>query len=73
MVHTVDGVKHATKISTLRGDYRLTDGSTGNRLRQWERTDFKPRPDDIFQERLYAIMWARPKPNSTGEETSIAR
>ncbi|MCX7715620.1 MAG: DUF1156 domain-containing protein, partial [Clostridia bacterium] len=59
MVHTVDGKEYRTKISTLRGDYRKPDGTTGNRLRLWEKHDFKPRPDDIFQERLYCIQWMR--------------
>jgi putative DNA methylase len=27
-------------------------------LRQWERDDVVPRPDDVFQERLYCIRWA---------------
>jgi len=62
LFHVVDGVEYRTKISTLRGDYRHSDGSNRNRLRPWEKTDFKPRPDDIFQERLYAIHWMRPKP-----------
>ncbi len=57
MVYTLDGKTYRTPIKTLRGDYRLPDGSTGNRLRRWEKSDFKPRPDDIFQERLYAIQW----------------
>ena len=35
----------------------MADGSTGNRLRRWDKTDFMPRPDDIFQERLYCIQW----------------
>jgi putative DNA methylase len=61
MVHTVCGVEYRTKISTLRGDYRAEDGSTANKLRLWERSEFKPRPDDIFQERLYAVHWMRPK------------
>jgi putative DNA methylase len=60
MVHTVEGREYRTKISTLRGDYRKPDGTTGNRLRLWEKHDFKPRPDDIFQERLYCIQWMRP-------------
>lgn len=62
LCHSVEGVEYRTKISTLRGDYRQPDGSTGNRLRLWEKSDFKPRPDDVFQERLYAIHWMRPKP-----------
>ena len=61
LVHSVEGIEYRTKISTLRGDYRKPDGSIGNRLRLWEKQDFKPRPDDIFQERLYAIHWMRPK------------
>lgn len=61
LIHAIDGVEYRTKISTLRGDYRTDDGSTGNRLRLWEKSDFKPRSDDIFQERLYAVHWMRPK------------
>lgn len=61
LTHTVDGVEYRTKISTLRGDYRNADGSSGNRLRMWEKTDSFPRPDDIFTERLYVVQWARPK------------
>lgn len=57
MVYTLDGKSYRTPIKTLRGDYRNADGSTGNRLRHWEKIDFKPRSDDIFQERLYATQW----------------
>jgi putative DNA methylase len=59
MIHTVDGVEHRVKISTIRGDFTRPDGSTGNRLRQWAKTDFVPRVDDIFGERLYAIQWMK--------------
>jgi putative DNA methylase len=51
------GHTYITPIKTLRGDYRDADGSNANRLRRWEKHDFKPRPDDIFQERLYCIQW----------------
>lgn len=57
MVYALDGKTYRTPIKTLRGDHRLADGSTSNQLRLWEKHDFKPRPDDIFQERLYAIQW----------------
>jgi putative DNA methylase len=57
----VDGQDYRTKISTLRGDFRNPDGSSNNKLRLWMKSDFKPRPDDILQERLYAIQWMRPK------------
>tara|TARA_R110001599_G_scaffold192503_1_gene387980 strand:+ start:101975 stop:105016 length:3042 start_codon:yes stop_codon:yes gene_type:complete len=57
LVYELDGRTYRTPIKTLRGDYRDTDGTTRNRLRQWEAHDFIPRPDDTFQERLYAIQW----------------
>jgi len=61
LLHAVNGVEYRTKISTLRGDYRNADGSSSNRLRMWSKTDSFPRPDDIYQERLYVVQWARPK------------
>jgi putative DNA methylase len=61
MIHTVNGQEYRTKIPTLRGDFRNPDGTFANKLRLWEKSDFKPRPDDIFQERLYAIQWMKPK------------
>jgi putative DNA methylase len=59
MLHAVDGVEHRVKIGTIRGDFVKPDGSSGNRLRPWEKTDFAPREDDVFGERLYAIQWMR--------------
>ena len=43
---------HATPItiSSVRGDGR-------GGLRMWENDDLVPRPDDVFQERLYCIRW----------------
>jgi putative DNA methylase len=64
LTHAVDGVEYRTKISTMRGDYRSADGSSGNRLRVWDKADSFPRPGDIFQERVYAVQWARPKGKS---------
>lgn len=68
VVHSPNGVTiYRTKISAIRGDYK--EGKENkNRLRMWEKTDFTPRPDDIFQERLYAVMWMRPKQSGRGEE-----
>lgn len=68
LIHTVDGVELRTKISTLRGDHRAPDGSTVNRLRPWEKSDIVPRPDDLYQERLYCIQWMRPKKRGRGDE-----
>ena len=61
MVYTLNGRTYRSPIKTLRGDFRSTDGNTGNRLRRWEKDEFQPRPDDIFQERLYAIQWITKK------------
>ena len=41
----------ATSIVALRG------GEDGKNLRKWEKADFVPREDDLFQERLYAIKY----------------
>lgn len=57
MVYALDGRAYRTPIKTLRGDFRQGDGVTGNRLRRWEKSDVKPRLDDTFHERLYAIQW----------------
>ncbi len=57
LVYELDGKTYRTAIKTLRGDYRDADGHTANRLRGWELHDFKPRPEDVFQERLYCIQW----------------
>jgi putative DNA methylase len=61
LMHKVGGTAYKTKITTLRGDYQKADGTIGSRLRLWDKRDFKPRPEDIFQERLYAIHWMRSK------------
>lgn len=57
MVYSLDGKDYRTPIKTIRGDYRNGDGETSNRLRRWEKSDFKPHVSDIFQERLYCIQW----------------
>ncbi len=57
LIYEVDGKTYRPEIKSLRGDWRDAKGNTGNRLRLWDKHDFNPRPDDIFQERLYAIHW----------------
>lgn len=57
LVYELGGKTYRTPIKTLRGDYKDADGNTKNRLRLWDKEDFVPRADDIFQERLYAIQW----------------
>lgn len=57
MVYELDGKTYRTPIKTLRGDYKDAAGVTRTRLRSWVKSDFTPRTDDVFQERLYAIHW----------------
>ena len=57
VTYVLDGKTYSTPIKTLRGDHRSENGGNANRLRLWERTDFKPHADDVFQERLYCIQW----------------
>ncbi|WP_214680656.1 hypothetical protein, partial [Escherichia coli] len=49
---------------TIRGDYK--EGKENlNKLRMWEKTDFAPRPDDIFQDRLFCVQWMKKKPKGS--------
>jgi putative DNA methylase len=57
LVYSLDGEEYRTPIKTVRGDYKRIDGTNANRLRSWNKTDFMPHPNDVFQERLYAIQW----------------
>ncbi|HAT2492742.1 TPA: DUF1156 domain-containing protein [Aeromonas hydrophila] len=70
MVYVLDGKTYRSSIKTLRGDFRLADGTTGNRLRRWRKSDFKPLPDDIFQERLYAIQWISKETLDAGRQVT---
>ena len=68
LVHSPDGIhKYSVSIKSIRGDFK-ENGGNSNRLRLWEKLDFIPRPDDIYQERLYCIQWMRDKPTGKGSE-----
>ena len=71
LVYTIEGRTYRTPIKTLRGDYRALDGSRGNRLRRWERCDFSPREEDIFQERLHAIQWIKRETLEEGRQKTF--
>lgn len=62
VIHVVDGTEHVNTIASIRGDY-ITEvngkKNKRNRLRLWEKSDVVFRPDDIFNERLYAIQWIK--------------
>lgn len=59
LIHAPDNLtQYRVSIKALRGDYK--DGKENrSRLRMWEKTEFAPRPNDVFQERLYCIQWMR--------------
>ena len=55
IVHSPDGINvYRVSINTIRGDFKEGNANK-NKLRLWEKTDYLPRPSDIFQERLYCI------------------
>lgn len=68
LVHPMNPERSGVEIKTIRGDYRDENGNTRNRLRLWEKSDFVPRSDDIFQERLYCIQWVTNESVSKGRQ-----
>ena len=48
---------NSTPITVLRRDKKNNDGTISYELRLWEKEDFIPRKDDVFHERLYAIIY----------------
>ncbi|WP_144094499.1 anti-phage-associated DUF1156 domain-containing protein [Croceicoccus sediminis] len=58
-------------LKDIRGDYKDENGVGRNRLRRWEKSDFRPRQDDIFQERLYAIQWMSGRDLSEGKKNPL--
>ena len=49
----------STPMAAIRGDRRGSDDH-GIGLRLWQNDDLVPRPDDVFQERLYCVRWRLP-------------
>ena len=56
----------STPMAAIRGDRRdpaerpAGEIGRGYGLRPWENEDLVPRPDDVFQERLYCVRWRLP-------------
>lgn len=53
LVHPINPDRSGVEIKTIRGDRQ----GGGNALRSWTIDDFVPRPDDVWQERLYCVQW----------------
>lgn len=56
--------KHSWSIESLRGP---------GGLRSWDFEEFIPRPDDVFQERLYCIRWVKTIIGPDGRESESRR
>jgi putative DNA methylase len=52
-----DEIRDRARFEACRNRYGET---SANDLRLWAKDDIVPRPDDVFQERLYAIQWLAP-------------
>lgn len=57
--------ENSTPIAVLRHDDIDANGYAISGLRRWEADEFLPQPDDVFQERLYAIKYLEKKPSKT--------
>jgi len=51
--------KNSTPITAIRKDRKREDGTLEYGLRRWGAHEFLPRPDDVFQERLYCIRYEK--------------
>ena len=73
LVHPMNPERTGVDIKTIRGDYRDAEGNSKNRLRMWDKSDFIPRADDIWQERLYCVQWiAKASLGKSRQETFFA-
>jgi len=70
LIHPMNPERSGVEIKTIRGDYRDEGGINRNRLRMWEKLDFVPRTDDIFQERLYCIQWITKETIGRGRQST---
>jgi putative DNA methylase len=61
-----------THISVVRGDRKDSEGNMIYGLRKWQADEFVPRPDDVFQERLYCIRYTK-EVNKNGKKKNIRR
>ena len=71
LIHQMNSDHTGVEIKTIRGDYRGHDSINRNRLRPWEVSDFVPRPDDIYHERLYCIQWITEASRQKGRQTTF--
>lgn len=68
LVYTIGGVQYRRSLKSVRGDVRVGRETT-NALRSWTLEDTRPRPEDVYQERLICIRWIG---REDGEDLYIA-
>src|SRR5690606_7438315 len=72
VVHSPDGgTTYRVPFTRIREGQPTTPGAKPPGLRQWELGDIAPRPDDILQERLYAVVWQRAIPGTSRTERTV--
>lgn len=69
--HPMSNNELGFSITDIRGDYSDADGTSRNRLRPWEKSDFLPRKEDVFQERLYCIQWITKETLTKGRQKTF--
>lgn len=58
LAYSLEGETIRTPLKTLRGDRRSEVGASRNSLRLWSKEDFADQEQDIFRDRLFAILWS---------------
>ena len=71
LAYSLNGIEYRTKIATLRGDFTKPGGGPVTGCDCGEKR-LQAAPDDVYQERLYAIQWMRPKKKGKGFDTNSA-
>lgn len=57
-----------TPITSIRGDRQGENGETISGIRLWEKDEFIPRENDVFQERLYCIRYVKEYTDEKGNK-----
>ena len=60
-----------TPISVLRRDRKDENGATVYTLRPWEMSEFEPKSDDLYRERLYAVRYEHIEHKPNGKIKTI--
>jgi len=60
-----------TNIQVIRKEKKFDDGTVNSGLRKWSKSEFIPKAEDVFQERLYCIRYNYKYIDSNGKEKNI--